>query len=248
MGFVYSIKNNITGKEYVGKTIKSVEERYSEHISNGRKILGTSKISESLRTYGTINHTVSVIDECDDSCLLEREQYWIDKLNTIYVGYNIKNEYLEKTESLYYGDEQKALENLGVGNPWNKNIPMSDETKRKVSDTLKKKYSLGLYDNYGHSHTNESKKKISMIRKQFFEDGGQNSNAKIYDVYIHGVLKFTNITKSDIIKVCGITYNQFKTIRKHNREHSENVEHPKFNILIKNKGKYYDKYYDGKDC
>jgi group I intron endonuclease len=165
MAFIYKIRNNITGKEYVGKTNRTnMEDRFTEHISNGRKINGSSKISESLRLYGSLNHTIEILDECEEATVLQREQYWIEKLNTLYFGYNIKNEYVENKESKYYnGQKQKSQENLKNGLPWNKGLNMSDDVRLAVSSTLKKKHELGLYGNYGHKHTEETKKKLSEI-------------------------------------------------------------------------------------
>jgi group I intron endonuclease len=76
MGYVYKITNMQTKKSYVGKTIKMhVKERFYEHVSNARKIEGSSMIAKSLREYGTINHTIEILESCEDNLLLEREQY-----------------------------------------------------------------------------------------------------------------------------------------------------------------------------
>lgn len=167
MGKVYKITNVITGKRYVGKTIKeNLEQRFNEHIRNGRKISHSSLISKSLREYGTINHTIELLEECDNSIILKREQYWIDQLNSLYLGYNIKNEHLEELEANYWGNENKARENLSKGLAWNKGISPKHETRDKISKTKKKKYVLGLYPNsFGHKHTEETKARLSEIAK-----------------------------------------------------------------------------------
>ena len=167
MGYVYKITNLVTNKVYVGKTIRGIEERLNEHISKGRKISGASQISKSLREYGSFQHKIEVLEECADaSTLLKKEQYWIDKLNTRYIGYNIKNEYKEFEEPTYWCDEKTAVDNLSKGVVWNQGISPPKETRDKISKTKKLKHKLGVYENsFGHKQTEETKRKLSEIAK-----------------------------------------------------------------------------------
>ena len=41
-----------------------------------------------MQKYGVENFSISLIEECDLSLLEEREQYWINQLNTYHQGYN----------------------------------------------------------------------------------------------------------------------------------------------------------------
>lgn len=164
MAYIYKITNLVTNKIYVGKTCNSIEDRFNQHISNGRKLQGASLISKSLREYGTINHKIEVLEECFDN-VLQREQHWIDVLNTLHIGYNVKNEYLDGERS-YWGDEPAAIRNLKAGNVWNKGISPSIKTRTKISETIRKRRSLGLYEgSYGHKHTEETRQKLSEIAK-----------------------------------------------------------------------------------
>jgi group I intron endonuclease len=162
---VYKITNLQTGKIYVGKTNKNLETRFLQHVRNGRKIHGSSLICKSLREYGTINHKIEILEQCKPSDnILEREQHWIDKLDSLHLGYNIKNEYLVDTPPEYWGDSEKAAKNLSEGTTWNKGISPPTTTRNKISKTKKRKHELGLYkDSYGHKHTEETKKKLSII-------------------------------------------------------------------------------------
>jgi len=167
MAKIYKITNNITNKVYIGKTIReTLDQRYKEHISAGRKIEHSSLISKSLREYGTINHNIELLEECADHDVLIKEQYWIDAYDSLFLGYNIKNEFIEDTERKYWGDSNKAKENISKGIKWNKGISPKESTREKISKTKKKKYELGLYENsFGHKHTEETKKKLSDIAK-----------------------------------------------------------------------------------
>lgn len=167
MGYIYKITNTLTNLEYVGKTVKDINERFVEHIRNGRKIMGASQIARSLREYGSLNHKIEILEVCDNDVLLEREQHWIDKLNTLHIGLNIKNEKLNNdNDTQYWGNHEKAKQNIDGNEVWNKGISPSEEVRKKISETKRKRYALGLYKNYGHSHTEETKRKLSDIAKK----------------------------------------------------------------------------------
>lgn len=177
MGYIYKITNMITNCVYVGKTVKDIQQRFNEHIRNGRKIHGSSKISKSLREYGSLNHKIEILEICNNNVILEREQFWIDELNTLHIGLNIKNEKVCK-EYEYWGNPEKALQNIASNDVWNKGISPSKKTRKKISETKKKRYELGLYENYGHTHTEETKKKLSEIAKNR-ESTSDNTKNKI---------------------------------------------------------------------
>lgn len=156
----------LTNKVYVGKTVKDIQERFAQHIRNGRKIDNASEISKSLREHGTLNHKIEVLESCEDVVLLVREQYWIDNLNTLQLGYNIKNEHLNKKDKTYWGEEELAIKNMAAGRTWNTGISPKKETRERIANTKKERAQCGLYDNsYGHKHTEETKKFLSEIAK-----------------------------------------------------------------------------------
>ena len=165
MAYIYKITNLVTNKVYVGKTCNSIEDRFNQHISKGRLLQGTSQIAKSIREYGTINHKIEVLEECHDN-VLQREQHWIDTLNTLHIGYNVKNEYLEDGKRSYWEDENVAMRNLDAGKVWNAGISPSIKTRTRISETMRVRRSLGLYENsYGHKHTEETRQKLSEIAK-----------------------------------------------------------------------------------
>lgn len=90
MAFIYVITNDINGKQYVGKTNNSIEERFREHISDSRRRRCEKRpLYSAMNKYGIEHFHISVLEECsaDDACA--REIYWIDKLQTYgHTGYN----------------------------------------------------------------------------------------------------------------------------------------------------------------
>ncbi|MBR6712359.1 MAG: GIY-YIG nuclease family protein [Selenomonadaceae bacterium] len=85
-GVVYKITNKLNGRSYVGKTTRSVEERFGEH-ARCKKFL----VDKAICKYGRENFLVEVIEECETiEQLNEREIFWIAELNCkVPNGYNL---------------------------------------------------------------------------------------------------------------------------------------------------------------
>lgn len=235
---IYKITNNITNKIYIGKTNRGIEERFDQHITKGRKILGGYGISQSLREYGSINHTIEIIEVCDDVASSQREQYWIEKNDSLNNGYNRRNQQSNANKT-YHNNKKQALLNLELGNIWNKGISPSIESINRSKKTFKTNQNLGLHNKYGHTHSPESKKKISLAKQEFFNKGGNNSNSKYFDVIDNKGIIMANSTSKEIMKKYSLTRGEFTKLRKHARENDEIKIHPKYDILIKSKGKIY---------
>lgn len=89
MGYIYKITNDINGKSYIGKTIKSVSERFVEHLhESGRSHRNARPLYSAMKKYGKEHFHVQTIEECSDSILSERESYWIGYYGTYSNGYN----------------------------------------------------------------------------------------------------------------------------------------------------------------
>jgi len=181
-------------KKYVGKTIKTIKVRFSEHIRNRKNINGSSKIAESLRDFGTINHKITLLEVVDDEYALQREQYFIDKFNTLYEGYNMKKEYVvPKKPPHYFQQKERALENLKNGESWNKGIAMTPEIRKQMAETIKARHKLGFYPNsYGHPHTKESIQKISEIKKNYYKTHRPHNTITWVIEYENGEIIKTN--------------------------------------------------------
>lgn len=87
MGSIYLIRNIINNKVYVGQAMRTVEERFKEHLRKS-DILNTH-LSKAIRKYGKNNFYYEIIeDNLPYNILLEREQYWIKYYNSYNNGYN----------------------------------------------------------------------------------------------------------------------------------------------------------------
>ena len=87
MGYIYKITNNINGKCYVGKTERTIEVRWSEHIRPSRWKMDLPLYRAFLK-YGIDNFSIEEVEECDNAILDEREIYWINYFDTYKKGYN----------------------------------------------------------------------------------------------------------------------------------------------------------------
>ena len=86
MGYIYKITNNINRKIYIGKTTRTIKERWKEHL---KKInYEKNKFYNALNKYGIDNFIIEEIEECDDDILNEQEIYWINFYNSYENGYN----------------------------------------------------------------------------------------------------------------------------------------------------------------
>lgn len=80
MGYIYKITNLINNKVYIGKTERTVNKRWKEHVKNAK----TDKyqniiLYRAMRKYGIDNFKVEAIDEVSNfEDLDEREIYWIN--------------------------------------------------------------------------------------------------------------------------------------------------------------------------
>lgn len=83
MGHIYLITNNIDGKTYIGKTKKSIEERFRKHMYDSR-YNKTSYLHKAIKKYGIENFSIKSIEDVVDSELNEREIFWIKNFDPCY--------------------------------------------------------------------------------------------------------------------------------------------------------------------
>lgn len=88
MAFIYKITNDINQKVYIGKTERSIEERFKEHCRAYRQERCEKRpLYAAMKKYGTEHFHVELVEETDNP--EEREQYWIKFYNSYgSTGYN----------------------------------------------------------------------------------------------------------------------------------------------------------------
>lgn len=130
-GFVYITTNLINGKKYIGQ--KKYDSKYKNYLGSG------VYLKNAVKTYGKDNFERDIIERCKSPDELnEREIFWIlhfDAVNN------------DMFYNLNYGGNQCVF-----------GAPMSDEQRKKISESL-----LEYFKN--NSMTEETKKKMSDSQK-----------------------------------------------------------------------------------
>ena len=92
-GIIYLITHKVSGKQYVGLTIQTLERRWKYHIEQAAAghIKGAHSLHATLRACGPDAFEIRQIDEGTTKKDLERkEQHWIERLGTLTPhGFNI---------------------------------------------------------------------------------------------------------------------------------------------------------------
>ena len=88
MGYIYKITNLINKKSYVGKTSLPLQYRLAEHKRNFFCVRDEMVIHKAMFKYGVENFDFEELEQCDETILNEREQYWIRYYDTYENGYN----------------------------------------------------------------------------------------------------------------------------------------------------------------
>ena len=81
MGLIYKITNEVTGQIYVGKTTRTLVERWAGHVAKHRR--SVQYLHRSMKVYGLISFNITTIEECDDAIIDDREKYWIKELDSM---------------------------------------------------------------------------------------------------------------------------------------------------------------------
>lgn len=123
MGFIYKITNKINGKVYIGQTTTDIESRWNKHkyaCYNPNSDTYNTKFYRGIRKYGFNNFTVELVEQCNDSELNDKEQYWIQFYNSYSKGYN----------STIGGEGGTKYSTQDIVNLWNQGYSCSEIAKK----------------------------------------------------------------------------------------------------------------------
>ena len=88
-GYIYKIVNLINGKVYVGKTTKTIQERFRDHILDSKRDRCKNRpLYRAFNKYGIENFSIEMIEEAPLEKLSEKEIYWIGYYHSYKEGYN----------------------------------------------------------------------------------------------------------------------------------------------------------------
>ena len=87
MAYIYQIINNINNKVYVGKTQRSLEERFQEHCRDAyKKHIEKRPLYDAIQKYGVEHFHIELLEETNNP--EEREIFWIKEKHSYENGYN----------------------------------------------------------------------------------------------------------------------------------------------------------------
>lgn len=165
--YIYKHTNKINGKSYIGQT-KNIKMRWRPE---GYKYC--RKFYHAILKYGWDNFTHEILRECDETDVDFWEVYYIGFYDTINNGYNLEGGgCANKTVS---AETRALISKAGMGRPshfkgktpWNKGLKMSEEVRKKLSESHKGKR---------QPLSEETKRKISQaqIGKKVSEETRKN--------------------------------------------------------------------------
>lgn len=115
-GRVYKIINCINDKVYVGSTKQLISRRMASHRRTVRE-RPRSYFHKEMLKLGPDNFKIILLEEVKtetEEGLRQREDYWIQKLNTYKTGYNMKhaifNKEVRKASKAKYNNSEKCKE------------------------------------------------------------------------------------------------------------------------------------------
>lgn len=120
MSYIYKITNKVNQKIYIGKTSKTVAERWNEHLMQYNCIRNEKRpLYSAMRKYGVENFIIDIVEECSYEIENEREIYWIAYYNSYHNGYN----------ATHGGDGKQYIDYSLVLQLWNEGYFISEIAK-----------------------------------------------------------------------------------------------------------------------
>ena len=191
---VYKITNTINGKCYIGITEKTLEERFSQHLSKYRNNSHRS-LYNAMHKYGLDNFVVEVVEDniMSYSELLEKEMYYIKLYDSYNNGYNMTT-----------GGEINPMDCDMTKNKHD-NIMRSKETRTKISNTMKQKAREGaLFSEEHRKHLSDSAKNIIYFCKEGkMTHIKQDEIEKMNELIEDGWIRYIKKKDKNIISTCG---------------------------------------------
>ncbi len=206
---IYCIENTVNGKKYVGQS-KDIKDRWRRHISELRKCKhNNSYLQDSWIAYGESAFKFYVLEECSPELLDEKEQYYIDSLNSMSYGngFNLTTggikgniiteeirQKMSKSVTESYTDELREIRRKDTLEYWS-----NPENKKRI---------LGENNGmYGKHHSEETKRKMSEAKKG--KAAWRKYASPVYCKELQTIFtnaseasKETNVSRDGIVKAC----------------------------------------------
>jgi hypothetical protein len=215
MAIIYLITNNINGKKYIG-----VDK------NNNPKYLGSGiLIKQSIKKYGKEHFKKTIIEECDESQVYDREKFWIEFHNAVK-----SKDYYNLSDGGKGGDK---LNNPKSFKKWNKNRP--DINKFNLE-----RKGVSYEEFYGeNAEIEREKRRLGQTGKQYSEKSKMkmSESHKRYVPWNKGLtINDERVKKNIINRKCVSCIKEYILITPNNKRH---IFHGKKELseFIKNENK-----------
>lgn len=157
--YIYLLKCLITNKIYVGET-SDIQMRFEWHMVDGENpnhFKQKYELYQDIFRYGRENFKIKVLEECYFKDAIDREEYWISFYDSYNNGYNnAPRQYITSLGYQYSEERKKKYKEMfsGDGNPF-----------------------------YGKKHTEESKRKNSEKRKEWWKNLGLEERDELIETF-----------------------------------------------------------------
>ena len=165
---IYAIFNGVNSKAYVGSSC-AIGRRFIDHKSKLRNNKHPNPhLQSAYNKYGESEFFFFKIEECDQSRLEEREKFWINSLDSINSGYNIR---LECGSNAGIKFNPESCKRGAEGR--RKFYAENPEYRKRLSDiAIERNYAKRLQDSNGgvgfwagKKRSEEDKLKMSLAKK-----------------------------------------------------------------------------------
>jgi group I intron endonuclease len=132
---IYAITNTVTGKLYVGSAV-DIDRRWQTHRTQLRAgVHHSQKLQRAWAKYGPDAFAFTVLEECDPTVLQDREQYWLDTLDSTRHGYNV-NPTANSPRGLWADPMHRALRTQHI-----RNSRQTPEARARAAENMRTRYS-----------------------------------------------------------------------------------------------------------
>lgn len=147
---IYRWVNNINGKTYIGSS-SNISKRLKNYYNLSCLEKSNMTIYKALLKYGYSNFSFEILEYCDESIVLQKEQYYLDSLAP---DYNILK---TAGNSLGYKHSEVTKQKISE---INQGKTFSEDTLKKISESVR-----GENNHFfGKNHSIESKEKMSQTK------------------------------------------------------------------------------------
>lgn len=138
MGYIYRIYcdlEQITNC-YIGKTTRTVEKRFQEHVSDAMNQNKKYKLHNAMNKYGIDHFHYEILGEYPNDELDNQEIYWIEYYNSYYNGWNST---IGGDGNIYWTENMKQQQSQ-IMKQYYASHEISESTKQKLSQKMTERW------------------------------------------------------------------------------------------------------------